>query len=275
MTCKYSYENLRKMCDQREKFCVNSSVKENLFLLADEANTYYSEYFLRYNHLKSADNTLRQLGQGLTYLERSLIQTLCDELALNGNLENYDWNYLHTELKRLKIKNKDLMKALKKCYTWTQEHVGETSESLVQPFDASYKKIISRKNRAKKVYSRSFAKIYNVSFRKLIYSYIKCERNIADVILSYYMADASVALRSRIDYYKEGTKGKTVYFNKCCKEELDNVVSKNNRIIDMYLYDSRQGYYVIKKKVKTFQKQLRNSNIKQQIDFSKVLIVGK
>ena len=89
------------------------------------------------------------------------------------------------------------------------------------------------------------------------------------------MADASVALRSRIDYYKEGTKGKTVYFNICCKEELDNVVSKNNRIIDMYLYDSRQGYYVIKKKVKTFQKQLRNSNIKQQIDFSKVVIVGK
>ena len=275
MACKYNYENLRKMCDQREKFCANSSVKGNLLLLADEANTYYSEYFLRYSHLKSADNTLRQLGQGLTYLERSLIQTLCDELALNGNLENYDWNYLHTELKRLKIKNKDLMKALKKCYTWTQEHVGETSESLVQQFDASYKKIISRKNSTKRIYSRSFAKIYNVSFRKLIYSYIKCERDITDVILSYYMADASVALRSRIDYYREGTKGKTVYFNKCCKKELDKVMLKNNHIVNMYLYNPQKGYYVIKKKVKAFQKQLRNANIKQQVDFSKVVMVGK
>ena len=50
---------------------------------------------------------------------------------------------------------------------------------------------------------------------------------------------------------------------------------KNNHIVNMYLYNPQKGYYVIKKKVKAFQKQLRNANIKQQVDLSKVVMVGK
>ena len=111
----YSYEDIKKICDERTSFCRNSCVKGNLKLLADEADEYYKQYFLRYSYLKSADNALRQLEQGMTYLERSIISMLCKELDLNKNLELYDWDYFLTELIRLKIKDKDLIYALTNC----------------------------------------------------------------------------------------------------------------------------------------------------------------
>lgn len=271
----YSYEDIKKICDERTRFCRNSCVKGNLKLLADEADEYYKQYFLRYSYLKSADNALRQLEQGMTYLERSIISMLCKELDLNKNLELYDWDYLRTEFIHLQIKDKDLIDALTNCYDWTCEHVGETGISLTQQFNLNYDKIISHKDCEEKVDSYSFSKVYHISFRKYIYDCIKKCQDESDVQVTWLMADASVALRSRIDYYRERTNGNVVYFNNDCKEELDNVLPKNERIVNMYLYDPETGYYAVNEKVEALRKQISNKNIKQHIDLSKVFVVEK
>lgn len=266
----YDFETIWNIYKSRDNFCVNSDVEGNLRLLAYEAEQYCKLYFNQYKPLMEADNILRQSERGLSYLNRFLISMVCEELNLDNDLEFYDWHYLGLELKKMGISDKVLLNSLDIFYEWTQLHVGETKTGLTQKIKLEFEKIINHERYSKEKYPQSFSKVYCFRFRKEIYDYIMEGTDLCDCLISWYMADASVSLRSRLNYHRVDLEQGISYFEEDCKQNMDKVVKNINRILNKYLYDKTNGYYAIMEKVTKLRTEMQSKNVMNHITYAKL-----